>query len=151
MLCLVFYSFIYLVYASFLCLAFGWGVDLDPVVQAYIHIPMFQLRVLISSCMHVCALFALFHAFCFRSMLVCLGLGSLSCSCLFSLCGFVICWPLGFTCLFGCIHPFGGLFGCNYIWEHIFMMFGLVCRLPFSSFAQLCMLGVLLLAFWCSL
>ena len=133
MICLVFYSFISLVYAFFLCLAFGWGVDLDPVVQAYIHIPMFQLRVLISSFMHVCALFALFHAFCFRSMLVCLGLGSLPCSCLFSLCGFVICWSLGFTCLFGCIHPFGGLFGCGYVlhlhdvWACLLLAFFLFC------------------------
>ena len=55
--------------------------------------------------MHVCALFALFHVFMFRSMLVCLNLGLrhvLVCS---SLCGFMARWSFGATYFFGCIRP----------------------------------------------
>ena len=53
-----FYGLISLVYASFLCLAFGQVEDLDPVVQAYIHTPKFFNKVfgLVPLCMFVLCL-----------------------------------------------------------------------------------------------
>ena len=59
-------------------------------------------------------------------MPVCLNLGLLPCSCLFSLCGFVAYWSLvPVACLVASV-CFGGLFGCNHVWKHIFVIFGLL-------------------------
>ena len=94
-----FYGFINLAYAFFLCLAFGYGVNLDLVVQAFIHTPEYNKRFgLVPICMFVlCLLFymllcvpfvrsflvmpclvfhAQIHTFTFRSMLAYLDLGS---------------------------------------------------------------------------
>ena len=91
-----------------------------------------------------------FYAFVFRSMLVCLDLVScilvmLHMSCFhLQVCAY---WSLGPSCLFGCISPLCGLFGCNHVQEYIFVM--LACLpLAFLSFVQLCMLVLLLLALY---
>ena len=69
-----------------------------------------------------CLLFSML--FVFGSMLVCLDLG---------FCHVLVCFPFVGLCLlvfgsslFVWLHPFpyGGLFGCNHVWEYIFMMFG---------------------------
>ena len=68
-------------------------------------------------------------------MPVCLNLGLLPCSCLFSLCGFVAYWSLvPVACLVASV-PFGGLFGCNHVWKHIFVIFGLLA----TCFSPLCL------------
>ena len=83
----------------------------------------------------------LVHALCFRSMLVCLDLGSLPCSCLFSICGFVACWSLGpLACLVASV-PFGGLLGYNHVRGHIFMMFGLLASCLFPPLFSLACQG----------
>ena len=143
MLCLdampsTFLAFVHLVYASFLCFGF-WvrcrsrssGLGLHPYTQV-------QQRVWISSFLHVCASFALFHTLSFRPMIVCLDLG---------LCHVLVCLPfVGLfvytfsASLFVWLHPFPfcGLFRCNYVWEHIFVMFGFLTAclsLPLFTFA----------------
>ena len=48
------------------------------------------------------------------------------CSPPFSLCRFVLVGLWGyFVCLVASV-PFGGLFGCNHVWEYISVMFGLL-------------------------
>ena len=142
MLCLdampsTFLAFVHLVYASFLCFGF-WvrcrsrssGLGLHPYTQV-------QQRVWISSFLHVCALFDLFHAFCvwihacvLRS---CFLHHCHASSVVFPLwvCVFAPLVPL---CLFGCIlSPFLvclDVIMCGSTSSRCW----LACRLPFSLF-----------------
>ena len=126
MLCLkIFFSFYASYYCPFLMFGFGQGVDLDLVVQAYIHTPKFNKGFgLVPLCMFMlCLLFfmclCLIHACFLRSR-------PLPCSCLFSFCGFVLVGLWGHFVCFVVSVPFGGLFRCNHVGEYIFVMFGLL-------------------------
>ena len=131
MLCLVLYNCVPLIYAFSCALAFGQCVDLDLVVQAYVHTPKSQQRGWISPSMHVCVLL---HMFMFGSMLVCLDLGP---------CHVLVCFPLmglcllvfGANCLFGCI--------C-FLWQLVCLHLSDVwfaCHLPFSPLLSLACQG----------